>query len=344
MRAAVVTGVGRPLAVEERPDPEPGPGQVVIEVKRCGICGSDLHMVDDVRYGRRPGDIMGHEYAGRVLAVGEDVERVACGDSVAIIPFRSCGACQACQSGDAAWCSSMSLEGGGYAEYALTHERQCILLPRSISLADGALVEPLAVALHAVNVAGPASGQTVLVVGAGPIGLATCWWARHRGASNVVVRDLYPERCERARWLGATDIEVGSGAEPAPASSYDLVFDCAGAPGVLAESIDRVKPRGTIVLLGLCTIPDRFVPFLAIRKEVRILTAVFFRRQEFEEALDALAHVDQLARVMVTSTVTLAELPGKFDALRTGDSAECKVLIAPHGAPEKPLIPTRHAI
>jgi (R,R)-butanediol dehydrogenase/meso-butanediol dehydrogenase/diacetyl reductase len=238
----------------------------------------------------------------------------------------------------------MSLEGGGYAEYALTHERQCIVLPRSISLADGALVEPLAVALHAVNVAGLASGQTVLVVGAGPIGLATCWWARHRGAPNVVVRDLSPERCERARSLGATDIEVGSAGESASASSYDLVFDCAGALGVLADSIACVKPRGTIVLLGLCTVPDSFVPFLAIRKEVRILTAVFFSRREFEEALDALAHVDQLARVMVTATVTLAELPGKFDALRTGSSGECKVLIAPHGVPDKPRIPARNGI
>jgi (R,R)-butanediol dehydrogenase/meso-butanediol dehydrogenase/diacetyl reductase len=226
----------------------------------------------------------------------------------------------------------MALEGGGYAELALTHERQCIRLPESVSVVDGALVEPLAVALHAVNVSGLVAGQCVLVVGAGPIGLAVAWWARRRGAREVAVCDLASERRERALALGATGVEDNFGTAVPPSARYDIVFDCAGAKGVLADAIDIVRARGTVVLAGICTSPDSLVPFAAVRKEARILTSVFFSTQEFQDALDALCGEPRLTADLVTSSVSLWDLPAKFERLRRGDRCECKVLIDPRAA------------
>jgi (R,R)-butanediol dehydrogenase/meso-butanediol dehydrogenase/diacetyl reductase len=230
----------------------------------------------------------------------------------------------------------MALEGGGYAELALTHERQCVRLPQSVTMADGALVEPVAVALHAVNVSGLTAGQRVLVVGAGPIGLAVVWWARRRGAREVAVCDLAAERRERALALAATGIEEGLGAAAPVSARYDIVFDCAGAKGVLAGAVDSIRPRGTVVLAGLCTSPDSFVPFAAVRKEARILTSVFFSAQEFEDALDATCGEPRLAAALVTSSVSLWDLPAKFERLRRGDCSECKVLIEPRAGAAGP--------
>ena len=127
---------------------------------------------------------------GEVVALGKDVEGLTKGDLVSVIPLRSCGHCAACLAGEVAWCESFGLQGGGYAEYALTQPNQCVKLPSSASLADGAIIEPLAVALHGVIRAQLKPGAKVLVLGAGPIGLAVAFWARRLGAGRVVVQDV----------------------------------------------------------------------------------------------------------------------------------------------------------
>ncbi|HWL48036.1 MAG TPA: alcohol dehydrogenase catalytic domain-containing protein, partial [Sphingomonadaceae bacterium] len=187
MRAAVFQGPHTPLAVETLPDPTPRDGEVVVAVGRCGICGSDLHMSEDTAFGKSRGDIFGHEFAGDVVAIGKAVERIKVGDRVSVVPLASCGHCPSCLAGEPAWCSETQLQGGGYADYATTHENQCVLLPRTASVADGAIIEPLAVALHGVMLSGLAPGDRVLVLGAGPIGLGVAYWARKMGARAVVV-------------------------------------------------------------------------------------------------------------------------------------------------------------
>ncbi len=111
MRAAVMQGLHKPLAIQTLPDPTPGEGQLVVKVGRCGICGSDLHMTEDPGYGMGAGDVLGHEFAGEVVALGKNVEDVAMGDLVSVIPLRSCGQCAACKAGDLAWCESFGLQG-----------------------------------------------------------------------------------------------------------------------------------------------------------------------------------------------------------------------------------------
>ena len=180
----------------------------MVKVGRCGICGSDLHMTEDPAFGRGAGDVLGHEFAGEVVALGKGAEGIALGDLVSVIPLASCGRCASCLAGEPAWCAHFGLQGGGYAEYALTRPNQCVTLPRSASLADGAIIEPLAVALHGVNMSGLKTGDRMLVLGAGPIGLAVAFWARRLGAGRVVVQDVVALQEERALAMGATAFVV----------------------------------------------------------------------------------------------------------------------------------------
>jgi (R,R)-butanediol dehydrogenase / meso-butanediol dehydrogenase / diacetyl reductase len=333
MRAVVMQGLHRPLAVETLPDPTPGEGDVVVKVGRCGICGSDLHMTEDAAYGKGVGDVLGHEFAGEVVALGKGTEGLALGDLVSVIPLISCGHCASCRAGEVAWCDHFGLQGGGYAEYALTRPNQCIRLPASASLADGAIIEPLAVALHGVNMAGVKAGDKILILGAGPIGLAVAYWARRAGAAAVVLQDVATFQQDRAMAMGATGFlaepadPVGS-AERALGGKADIVFECVGLPGLIAQAVEQVRNRGTILLLGLCTKPDTFNSFAMLSKEVRLITSAFFTRGEYETALDVLNAGSAEPRALVTGTISLEDTPTAFEALRTR-SHQCKVLIAP---------------
>lgn len=333
MRAVVMQGLHKPLALETIPDPTPGKGDVVIKVGRCGICGSDLHMTEDPAYGQGAGSILGHEFSGEVVALGSEAEGLAVGDKVAVIPLRSCGQCSACRKGLLQWCEQFALQGGGYAEYAITRPHQCIRLPASASLADGAIVEPLAVALHGIVLSEMKVGDRVLVLGAGPIGLAVAYWARRRGAGRVVVQDLAEWQRERAMSMGAHDFVVDpdepvAGAERALGGKADVVYECVGVPGLIEQAVQQVRDQGTICLLGLCTRPDTFNSFRMLSKEVRLITSVFFTQQEFEAALDALGQGAIEPRLLVTDTVSLAATPAAFEALRHR-THQCKVLINP---------------
>jgi (R,R)-butanediol dehydrogenase/meso-butanediol dehydrogenase/diacetyl reductase len=333
MRAAVMQGLHKPLAIETLPDPTPGEGELVVKVGRCGICGSDLHMTEDAGYGMKAGDVLGHEFAGEVVALGKGVEGIRTGDLVSVIPLASCGQCAACKAGDLAWCDKFGLQGGGYAEFALTRPNQCVILPKSLSLSDGAIVEPLAVALHGVSMSGIKPGDKVIVLGAGPIGLAVAFWARRAGASKVIMQDVAPHQRERALEMGATDFIVDR-EDPVGASTRalgglaDIVFECVGVPGLIAQAVQQLRGRGTIVLLGLCNQPDTFNSFAMLSKEIRLITSAFFTRGEYETALDALDRGAAEPRALVTETISLADTPAMFEGLKHR-THQCKVLIAP---------------
>ncbi|MGZ3256450.1 MAG: alcohol dehydrogenase catalytic domain-containing protein [Croceibacterium sp.] len=333
MRAVTFQELHKPLAFETLPDPMPGEGQVVVKVGRCGICGSDLHMTEDAAYGCKHGDVLGHEFAGEVVALGKGAVGLKTGDLVSVIPLKSCGQCEYCRKGEVQWCAQFGLQGGGYAEYALTRTNQCIKLPADLSLADGAIIEPLAVALHGVNLSGLQKGDKVLVLGAGPIGLATAFWARRMGAAKVAIQDIADFQRGRALEMGA-DVFVVDPADPvgraarALGGKADIVFECVGVPGLIAQAVEQVRPRGTILLLGLCTKPDTFNSFAMLSKEVRLVTSAFFTVPEYRASLDALAEGAIEPRLLVTDTISLADVPAVFESLKHRTS-QCKVLIAP---------------
>ncbi|HUO91731.1 MAG TPA: alcohol dehydrogenase catalytic domain-containing protein [Rhizomicrobium sp.] len=331
MKAAVFRALDRPLSIENIVDPKPRADEIVVKVGRCGICGSDLHMTREPIFGLQPGAVLGHEFAGEIIEIGKNVERLKVGDRVAVAPLRGCGHCASCLAGEPSWCSRMTLQGGGYAEYAAATERQCRKFPDSVSLADGALVEPLAVALHGVALSGLKAGARVLVMGAGPIGIGVAFWARRLGAGRVVLSDLHDAHSALAREVGAHFVKVNGDAvenvREALGGPPEIVFECVGAAGILAQTLEHVAPRGTIVMLGLCTSPDSFIPFAAVQKEVRFQTSAFFTLREFQAVLDMFER-EQGPRAMVTDTVSLPAMPDAFEALRRR-THQCKVMVRP---------------
>ena len=337
MKAVTFQGLHTPLAFEEIADPTPGEGELVVKVGRCGICGSDLHMTQDAAYGCQHGDILGHEFAGEVVELGKGTGDGSgghkVGDLVSVIPLKSCGNCEHCRKGAVQWCENFGLQGGGYAEYAVTRPNQCVALPTDLTLADGAIIEPLAVALHGINLSAMKTGDTVLVIGAGPIGLATAFWAKRFGAGKVAVQDIADFQKNRALEMGA-DIFVVDPENPVESAirelggAPDVVFECVGLPGLIDQAVKQVRPDGEIVLLGLCTTPDTIHTFPMLSKQIRLVTSAFFTRQEYEAALAALEAGAIQPRLLVTDTISLANTPDIFESLKRR-TQQCKVMIAP---------------
>ena len=335
MKAVVFKEVGKPMVIEDRPDPEPMPGEVVVKVSRCGICGSDLHLTEP---GGRTADcdrILGHEISGEIVALGKSVSHLKIGDRIAALPLSGCGNCTSCRAGEPSWCANgYKFLAGGYAQYARAGAEGCLVLSQSLSFDDGALVEPLAVALHGVRMFEGLKGATVTVIGCGPIGLATVFWARRLGAGLVQVVESNPHRAGMALGMGADYVFVPVSADmpdaPRPVLA-DAVFECVGRPGLLLSSIGHVRPRGTLISLGFCMVPETFSVADANTKEVTIKFPVLYTLEEYRMVLAALDAGALEPRTMITRTVSLAEMPAAFEALRQ-PGTECKVLFDPWAA------------
>jgi (R,R)-butanediol dehydrogenase/meso-butanediol dehydrogenase/diacetyl reductase len=339
MKAAVFHGLGRALTIEERPEPKPGPTELVLRVKSCGICGSDLHAAD-LPPGLPSGTVMGHEFAGEVVEVGSEAKSLwKPGDRVCALPALGCGKCKACLTGDVILCQTLRGTGlgqvpGAYAEYVLAGAAETLRLPAGVTFQEGALVEPLSVGLHAVNAAKLEAGERVMVIGAGPIGLAVTAWARFFGARTVVVNERAPGRIALAGKFGATSVTDVSKEEPVAAFTReaggppDVIFECVGAPGLLQQCIGMVRPRGRVVVVGVCMQPDTIFPVMAVVKEIELRFVVAYRRQDFELTVEMLDRGRIPGREMVTDVVSLSAFPSAFEALKK-PTTQCKVILEP---------------
>lgn len=338
MKAAIFKGVGLPLVIEDVPIPDPGRDGVVFKVGRCGICSSDLHYTDghSESLSFKPGDMLGHEVGGEVVAVGPEVTRFRPGDKIASMYMAGCGVCSFCINGRPLFCASKRPMTGGYAEYALGYENGLIRLPNSLSLADGALIEPLAVALHGVRQCPIVPGSRVLVLGAGPIGLGAIFWARKMGATQIAVSEINRNREELAHLMGADHFLVaGESGRPLPnlaceslGGAPNIVLECVGIPGMLKQAIDCVQPAGTIGIIGYCMTPDSFVPAEAMHKEARMVFALTYNLGEYEHVARILDGGSIEPRAFITDTISLSALPARFEALRIPNS-DIKVQVDP---------------
>ena len=333
MKAAVFTQLGSPLSIIALDDPSPSPSQVVVKVTRCGICGSDLHFTQEPAFNLPAGTVLGHEYAGEIVATGLSVKTLKVKDRVVVMPLGSCGGCASCLAGQPACCAALVIQGGGYAQLACVEERQCLKLPMTISSDDAALVEPMAVGLHGVRIAQMPTGARVLVIGAGPIGLAATFWARRLGAVRVAVTATSAQRASLASAMGATEFILPADATAENITSRlgaapDVIFECSGKPGLIARAVDWVRPRGTVLALGICPGVDHFWPLTALAKEVRVQFSALYDVREFETTIDMFEINAELPRTMVTDRIGLTQLPESFEALRTR-STQCKVLVNP---------------
>jgi len=323
------------MAVIEAPKPRAGAGEVVLKVHACGICGSDLHAVQ-YGFGMKPDTIMGHEFCGEVHEVGAGVSGYKLGDRVAALPFTVCGTCDRCKRGMEIHCRNLKGLGlgqlpGAYAEFVACAATSLFKLPDGVSSRDGALVEPLSVGLHAVKRSGVGKGATAIVMGAGPIGLATLTWAKGKGAT-VVVSEIAEGRAALARKLGADvvinprEIDPADKVREMTGSSPELIFECIGVKGTLANAIDMVGPRGQVVVVGVCMEPDQIVPIKCIMKEVSVDFVLGYDPADFDETIEALASGRIKPQPMVTDIIAVEQVPEMFTALRK-PGARAKVLV-----------------
>jgi threonine dehydrogenase-like Zn-dependent dehydrogenase len=346
MRAAALKS-GHIYVRDDVPEPEPGFGQVLVQVKACGICGSDLHfakhgaemltlteemegmpdlgLASNIDLDR---DVfMGHEFAAEVLDVGPDTVAPPAGTLVTSIPIllSMTGVQPIVYSNEVA---------GGYGERMLLSAPMLHEVPNGLPAHHAALTEPMAVGLHAVNRSGIKAGEGALVLGCGPVGLAVIAALSLAGIDHIVASDFSPTRRSLATTMGAHEV-----VDPATEPAFDawartgksrplVVFEAIGVPGIIDGAL-RSAPHGSrIVVVGVCMQPDHINPFFGISKELNIQFVLGYDPMEFATTLRSIAEGDIDVAPLITGQVDLDGVPGAFDALANPDE-HCKILVTP---------------
>ena len=339
MRAAIFQEMSKPLAIAALADPIAGPTDLILKVKNCGICGSDLHMTEPTSIMPLPtGSVMGHEFSGEVIEVGSAVKHLwKPGDRLAGFPYMCCGEHNPCANfGGRGVCGKgigigLGQSPGAYAEFVKIGAWGAHRLPDAVSFREGALIEPLAVGLHAVDMAKMARGATVLVIGAGPVGLAVMLWANFLGARHVIVSERAEVRRAMAAKFGATDAidpnqPLTSQVEKIAGHGPDIIFECVGAPGLINGAM-MDAPRGSrIVIAGVCQQPDTIMPLMGIMKELELQFVLGYKPADFDYVIEMVASDRIDVSHMITDVVDLNALPGAFEALRK-PTHQCKVML-----------------
>ncbi|SJM56088.1 alcohol dehydrogenase catalytic domain-containing protein [Gulosibacter sp. 10] len=342
----------RDIRVEDIPAPagELGPHEVLVRITHCGICGSDLHeYLDGPLYS--PGEphpqtgasrptIMGHEFSGVVEGVGGAVASVAVGDRVAGMPQRFCGTCRQCLRGRQQTCERLAAVGystrwGGLAEYGVFDDDQVFALPEGVSNVLGALVEPTAVAVHAVEAAPVAIGDVVLITGGGPIGLLVAMCARAAGAGRILLSEPHDARRARAEALGfctAVDPRVESLAEVVAAATdgagADVCIECSGSAPAVASAFEAVRLGGTIVQTAMASAPISIDTSARLTMRDVIYKGVYcYDVTSWPKVIGLIASGAIDPEPLVTSRVPLERAPEAFDALLDPTRDEVKILI-----------------
>jgi (R,R)-butanediol dehydrogenase/meso-butanediol dehydrogenase/diacetyl reductase len=337
MKACVFKTVEQPLEIVELPEPKAGAGEIVVRVRNCGICGSDLHAATNRDAELPLGTIMGHEFAGVVEEVGAGVTGFEPGDHVVAMSYVPCGECASCVAGFGVQCAAMRLVGfgdvpGGYAELAKVRPGSVFKLPHSMSFRLGATVEPMVVGFHGLRRSGLEAGESCVIMGAGPIGLMTLLWARYAGARAVVVSEVQMHRRDLALKLGADAAVDPRMHNPAAAMARitgagpDVVFECIGQPGTLAQAMVTARRGGRLAVLGVAMEDDGFPPGIAMNKELDVRFSLGIEPGEIETTIAILASGRINTEPLITHVVGLDNLPRAFAAL-AGPHNQCKVMI-----------------
>jgi len=342
MKAGVFRAQGN-VAVEDVEQPRVTPDGIVLDVRACGICGSDVHFFNTGRF-ITPGQVMGHEFAGEVTAVGDDVAGIAVGDRVAAMPLIPCGECRACRTGAVQQCARAFAPGIGFGLPGAFAERVHIpraragrtvfQLPDGVGYDSGALLEPLAVAVHAVLQSGVALGETVVVLGLGPIGQLIVRVLLDAGVDQVVGVERSAFRRELAERAAIRTVAGGERLRDAvaehlgPRPVVDVVFECTGVPPLAQGAADLVRKGGTVTIVAVYE--DRApidVSSFAVR-ELTIRGSSAYRAEDFAEGLRLLATGAVVASDLVTERTPLEGLPAALARQAAGGDS-MKILVEP---------------
>ncbi len=327
------------IVIEDVDIPKPGKGEVLINVKYCGICGSDLHAYHGVHPFIKPPIVPGHEFSGVISEIGEGVEGLKEGQRVVVEPLITCGKCTNCRLGHYNRCIQMKVIGcqvnGAFAEYVSVPAHRVIPLPDEVSFKHGALVEPLAVAVHAVKRAGVIGGSKVVVIGAGPIGLLTAFVAKRFGASEVLITDLSDYKLDVAKKLGIDYTVNARKEDPVKVAKevfgtegVDVIFECVGSnPVTINQAIDMARRGARIVVVGVFRgdIPVK-IGFIQDRELELIGTAVYIFK-DFLDAIEIIKRKEINLDLLITKVFPLEEVANAFKYIEENRDTTIKVLI-----------------
>ncbi len=332
------------LDVADLPAPVPGPEEILVRVAACGICGSDVHGYDGTSGRRIPPIVMGHEAAGTVAATGPGVSRFKTGDRVTFDSTIYCGQCEFCRAGDINLCNNRQVIGvsctdyrraGAFAEYVVVPQRIAYHLPDGLEFQEAAMLEAVSVALHAVRVSEMKGGETVLVIGAGMIGLLTLQAAKAAGAARVLVADIDQSRLQRAEKLGVEATLLLSGAElvkeihrRTEGRGVDLVLEAVGREETVSASIASARKGGTVTLIGNIS-PEVRIPLqIVVSRQIR-LQGSCASSGEYPQAMELIANGKIQVAPLITAIAPLEDGPRWFERLHAGEANLMKIVLNP---------------
>lgn len=335
MKCVKIKGV-REFEIAEINEPVPTQGKILIDVKKSGICGSDLHYFVN---GGPVGMVMGHEFCGEVIDNGGN-SSFNVGDRVTALPISPCGKCEACLNGNIHFCTAtwneaigLTVENpGGLTKKILVRDDMVLKVPDGMSDDEGALVEPMAVCYHAVKLANIKIGAKVLVVGGGIIGLGSAMFAKLEGAGKVVVSETNELRGKRAVELGVADEWVDAKDQEKMSSivnTFDVVIECCGNSPAVNSALMLCKAGGTVILVGVSTAPISFTSSLAVLKELHVIGAICYTKEEFAKCIELIADKSINPMKFVSKTVYLDDVQAAYDELVDGKTETVKILVNP---------------
>jgi len=343
MRALLLSEYSK-LDVVDLPQPVAGPGEVVVQVAACGICGSDVHGYDGSSGRRIPPLVMGHEAAGVIAEVGDGVSRFAVGDRVTFDSTVYCGACDYCLRGEINLCDNRQVVGvstpdfrraGAFAEFVTVPERIVYRLPDAMSFAEAAMLEAVAVAIHAVAVSDLKGGETALVIGAGMIGLLTLQAARAAGCSRLLVADVDASRLKLAKEAGADATILASGSEMVDevlrltgGRGVDIALEAVGRDETVSAAVDAVRKGGTVTLIGNIT-PQVTLPLQKVVSRQIRLQGSCASAGEYPEAIELVSSGKIQVTPLITAIAPLSEGAQWFERLHSREPNLMKIVIDP---------------
>ncbi len=320
--------------------PEADGEHVIIKMSACGVCGSDLHYWEiGVGMNGQSGLIMGHEFCGTVHDPGNR-DDLSEGDRVTVMPINPCGECYACSNGYMNICrnaNKRSIPGnnspGAFAEYVSARPDMVRKLPDSVTDKEGALVEPSAITIHAVNQADLKAGESLLVIGGGPIGLLCAAWAKAKGASPVVLTEKDPFRqtfAKKSGWvdevLNAADQKLRRTLNSLSDGGFNKVIETSASDEGIRTSMSALKPHGRLVLGGISFQPQPVNTLLFTMKELELRACMGFLPEEFDAVIDHMRQKEHSVEALVTKAVALEDIPDTFSRLASGALNDVKVI------------------
>lgn len=330
------------MFIREIEVPEPGENEVLVNIKYCGICGSDVHYYENGRIGDYvvEGEFtLGHEVAGEVIKTGGGVTNLKPGDRVALEPGIPCGKCECCKEGKYNLCPDVIFFAtppvqGALQNYVVHPADMCFRLPENVTMEEGALVEPLCVGLHACRQGDVKLGDSVVILGAGCIGLAALMSAKAMGASNVVVVDLYEKRLEFAKDMGANYV-INAAKEDVfdqcrkifGSRGADIVIETAGSPKTIYQTSILAKQGGTVVLVGIAVNNDLTYNFGQVMSKELTVKSVFRYRNLYPVAIAAIADGSIDVKKMVTHRFPFHDAKKAFDTVISDANNVVKAVI-----------------